>query len=154
MRATDLQTGTDYCVGKGYSATRVTLLSSAAGKSQVRHTAGHTTTVRNRDITSTWADHLEAVKDAADSKARRIASMERAIEARNAAHARLTALVPDEALPWWARSDQEPACMHNDRSGIYGLDAGLGTLTLTVVDLLKIAEGALARAAEQQPQAV
>jgi poly(3-hydroxybutyrate) depolymerase len=109
--------------------------------------------VAPQSLVAPWADveRLKAEHAAAKERelqarheylTRRHAEAVEQARARNAAHADLCALVPDNALPCWAQSDAEPAEARGET--VWGLDAPYSSVT--VVDLLAVAEGALTAA--------
>lgn len=96
------------------------------------------TCVRVQKIIRTWADNEQFAAQERERDRALNEQRQQAVVERNEAHRRLTALLPDEALPYWAHSTQPPARTYTDMSGIYGLS----TDRFSVSDLEKVVEAA------------
>ncbi len=131
-----------YAVGHWLAAPVTVIGEPKQGSVAVRTGNGTERRVATRDIKCLWAEQVVARKALEDGRERLIKGLEETARKRNAAAAYLASVLPDEALPYWAKG--RPAQVHADASGVWGMD----TTRYSTTELAAVVRAALTHSQE------
>jgi hypothetical protein len=134
--------GPNYAVGHWIAAPVRVVMEPRSGTVTVASPDGTRRQVATRDIKCLWSEQVAARKAQEDGRERLVKGLEETARKRNEAAAYLASVLPDEALPYWAKG--RPAQVHADASGVWGMD----TTRYSTTELAAVVRAAIAHSQE------